>query len=123
MSSKIVFQLRVGCNSEVADSKSYKGGKEIAFRSSHFRMSFTQSALILPQKQSSFILSTRPIPAPKAGEILVKVKAISLNPIDWKIQSTGYMVEKYPSVLGTDVAGEVVSVGEGVKSFNEGDSV
>ncbi|KAE9404556.1 GroES-like protein [Gymnopus androsaceus JB14] len=82
-----------------------------------------QHALILPVKQGNFVLSTRPIPSPKAGEILVKVKAISLNPIDSKIQSTGIMVEKYPAVLGNDVAGEVASLGEGVKSFSKGDRV
>lgn len=83
----------------------------------------TQKALIVPEKQAPFVLTTRSIPAPKAGEILVKLKAISLNPIDWKIQSSGYMVEKYPAVLGVDAAGEVVSIGDSVQGFEKGDSV
>jgi len=82
-----------------------------------------QNALILPVKQGSFVVSTRPVPSPKAGEILIKVKAVSLNPIDSTIQTVGYMVEKYPAVLGMDVAGEVASLGEGVESFSKGDRV
>ncbi|KIK68691.1 hypothetical protein GYMLUDRAFT_215480 [Collybiopsis luxurians FD-317 M1] len=82
-----------------------------------------QKALIVPQKQGQFVLSTRSIPTPNPGEILVKVKAISLNPIDWKSQTLGYLINEYPAVLGVDVAGGVDSVGEGVKGFEKGDRV
>uniref|UniRef100_A0A7I4CTY8 Enoyl reductase (ER) domain-containing protein n=1 Tax=Physcomitrium patens TaxID=3218 RepID=A0A7I4CTY8_PHYPA len=64
-----------------------------------------------------------PIPKPKAGELLVKVEAISVNPVDWRIQD-GFMKHilppKFPFVPGTDVAGEVVTLGPGVTGFDLG---
>jgi NADPH:quinone reductase-like Zn-dependent oxidoreductase len=43
--------------------------------------------------------------------------------VDWKIQQSGIFVEKYPATLGTDVAGVVEEVGEGVAAFKKGDKV
>ncbi|KAK9057450.1 hypothetical protein SSX86_022285 [Deinandra increscens subsp. villosa] len=67
-----------------------------------------------------------PIPAPGNDEILLKVEAASINPIDWKIQ--GGMVRpilprKFPFIPVGDVAGEVVEVGPGVKNFKAGDKI
>ncbi|KAL0570400.1 hypothetical protein V5O48_011558 [Marasmius crinis-equi] len=75
-----------------------------------------QKALLLEKKQGSLIVGTRPIPKPGPGQLLVKVRAAGLNPVDWKIQEYGIFVpeEGYPVVLGTDIAGDVVEVGEGV---------
>jgi NADPH:quinone reductase-like Zn-dependent oxidoreductase len=65
-------------------------------------------------------------PKPAAGEVLVKVIATSLNPIDWKIRA-GYMKAvmplQFPTILGYDVAGEVVGLGSGVTRFKKGDKV
>lgn len=69
-------------------------------------------------------------PAPGAGEILVRVIAASLNPIEAKRRS-GYgrtlLAKKggveWPIILGSDFAGTVVSVGEGVNQFKLGDAV
>ena len=87
--------------------------------------STAQKALFLAEKQGSFVLGTREIPSPAAGEILVQVKAAALNPVDWKIQKTHFefLVEKYPAFLGSDIAGDVVKLGEGVKGFSVGDRV
>ncbi|THU82645.1 GroES-like protein [Dendrothele bispora CBS 962.96] len=59
------------------------------------------------------------------GEILVKVEASALNPVDWKVQDYGLFIpdESYPAILGLDVAGEVEDVGEGVSGFKKGDRV
>ncbi|XP_055962464.1 chloroplast envelope quinone oxidoreductase homolog isoform X2 [Mercurialis annua] len=59
------------------------------------------------------------VPSPKNDEILLRVEAISLNPADCKIQKG--MVR--PFLPRTDVAGEVVEVGGGVKNFQPGDKV
>ncbi|KAJ7834270.1 chaperonin 10-like protein [Mycena olivaceomarginata] len=83
----------------------------------------SQQALVLESKQGPFVLSTRPIPAPGKGELLVKVRAAGLNPVDWKIQAYGVFIERFPAVLGSDIAGEVEGVGEGVGTFNRGDRV
>ncbi|PON59346.1 Alcohol dehydrogenase superfamily, zinc-type, partial [Trema orientale] len=67
-----------------------------------------------------------PIPTPKKNEVLVKLEAVALNPVDWKIQKgllRPIYPRKFPHIPGTDVAGEVVEVGQGVNKFKAGDKV
>ena len=63
-------------------------------------------------------------PEPGPGEVLVRVRATSVNPVDTKIRQRGgsYGVEP-PVVLGYDVSGVVEAVGPGVEDFVEGDEV
>ncbi len=67
-----------------------------------------------------------PRPEPKAGEVLVRIIATSVNPLDWKIRE-GYMQGMMPITLpfipGGDIAGVVETVGEGVSDFAAGDAV
>lgn len=71
-----------------------------------------------------------PKPLAQAGELLVRVHAASLNPPDLYLRD-GFRslppewrpVEQFPIILGTDVSGEVVAVGDGVSRFNVGDEV
>ena len=63
---------------------------------------------------------------PGHGEILVRNRAIALNPFDGIVQSLGGLVTpwlRYPAVLGTDLAGEVLAIGPGVSRFAPGDRV
>ena len=83
----------------------------------------TQKALFLDAKFGNFSVDTAPIPKPGSGEILVKIKTAALNPVDWKVQKYDFPVEKYPAILGTDIAGDVEEVGEGVTEFQKGDRV
>ncbi|OAY32908.2 chloroplast envelope quinone oxidoreductase homolog [Manihot esculenta] len=67
-----------------------------------------------------------PVPTPHKDEILLKLEATSINPVDWKIQKGGLrplFPRKFPHIPGTDVAGEVFEVGPGVKNFKVGDKV
>jgi len=80
-------------------------------------------ALVLPSRQAPFALGVREINEPGPGEILVRVKATALNPSDAKVQKRGIYVSKYPAVLGSDGAGVVERVGEGVTRFDPGDDV
>lgn len=67
-----------------------------------------------------------PKPAPKDGEILVRVHAAGVNPVDWKIRSGSFkaMGERpFPLILGFDVAGTVAQVGGGVTAFQPGDAI
>ncbi|XP_058196630.1 chloroplast envelope quinone oxidoreductase homolog [Rhododendron vialii] len=67
-----------------------------------------------------------PVPTPKKYEVLLKVEAASLNPVDWKMQKgmlRPILPSKFPYIPVTDVAGEVVEVGFGVKKFKSGDKV
>lgn len=66
------------------------------------------------------------VPDPKADEVLVKVEAATINPVDWKIQKgmlRPILPRKFPYIPGTDLAGEVVKTGSSVKKFKEGDKV
>ncbi|GFZ01865.1 oxidoreductase, zinc-binding dehydrogenase family protein [Actinidia rufa] len=65
-----------------------------------------------------------PVPTPKQDEVLLKLEAASINPVDWKLQK--FLVRYlFPRnfIPCTDVAGEVVEVGSGVKNFKAGDKV
>lgn len=87
-------------------------------------MSTQQKALILPAKFGQFVVEERAIPRPAPGWLLVRIEAAALNPVDWKIQSSGRIVEDYPAVLGMDAAGVVEEVGDGdVLGFANGDRV
>jgi NADPH:quinone reductase-like Zn-dependent oxidoreductase len=87
-------------------------------------MSRQQKASFLPSKfADNFVLGTAPIYKPSPGELLVKNKAASLNPVDWKVQKYGMFVEHYPAIVGVDIAGDVEEVGEGITSFSKGNRV
>jgi NADPH:quinone reductase-like Zn-dependent oxidoreductase len=65
-------------------------------------------------------------PEPAAGEVLVKVRASSINGFDLSVAGghvVGMMEHRYPVVLGKDFAGTVEAVGEGVTRFAAGDTV
>ena len=62
-------------------------------------------------------------PAPTGHDILVSVKAISINPIDVKVRAPKDIVEKIPRILGWDASGIVESTGDKVTLFKEGDKV
>ena len=67
-----------------------------------------------------------PTPEPGPNEVLVKVAATSLNPIDWKIRSGAMrqmMPIQLPYILGRDVAGEVVKTGAEVSELQPGQRV
>ncbi|KAI0749257.1 GroES-like protein [Daedaleopsis nitida] len=82
-----------------------------------------QAAIVLQSKQGFFAMTSRPVPHPTAGEVVVKNEASALNPVDWKIQEYGVFVEEYPAILGFDAAGIVAAVGEGVTTLKAGDRV
>ncbi|KAF5326959.1 hypothetical protein D9619_004334 [Psilocybe cf. subviscida] len=83
----------------------------------------SQKALFLKERQGKFVVAETPVPKPGPGEVLVRVLATSLNPIDWKIHKYGIWVEDYPAILGNDLSGVVEQVGEGVSEWKVGDRV
>ena len=82
-----------------------------------------QKTLFLESKQGAFVLKPKDVPQAGPGEVLVKIEATALNPLDWKIQAIGLFVEKFPAVLGFDAAGTIVQLGKGVTSHTIGDRV
>ena len=63
-------------------------------------------------------------PKPSSGEVLIKISATSVNPVDWKIRRLGLPISPdLPAILGCDIAGTIVAVGPNVSKFNVGDEV
>lgn len=67
-----------------------------------------------------------PIPQPAAGELLIRVHAAGVNPVDWKVRE-GYLKDLLPYSLpfipGWDVSGTIEAAGSGVTRFQKGDEV
>ena len=64
-------------------------------------------------------------PEPQAGEVLVKVHAAGVNPVDWKIRDGAgqRMGMTLPIRLGSEIAGTIEAVGEGGSDFKAGDAI
>lgn len=82
-----------------------------------------QKVLYVESKGGKFVIGEKDIQKPGPGELLVKILASALNPADWKIQKYAVFIEEYPAILGGDIAGDVVELGEGVTGFAVGDRV
>ncbi|EIN12417.1 GroES-like protein [Punctularia strigosozonata HHB-11173 SS5] len=82
-----------------------------------------QKALFFLTDHRDWDVRTTAVPSPGAGEVLVRVDATALNPVDWKLPIYHKNVMTYPGILGTDGAGVVEEVGEGVTRFQKGDKI
>ena len=82
-------------------------------------------ALRLEQPGSTLRMVELPVPKAGAGEVLVRVAAAGLNPLDAKIRAgkAAHARQEAPAILGIDMAGIVEAVGEGVTSVAKGDAV
>lgn len=85
----------------------------------------TMKALILENNNAPFRLVDIPIPAAVQGEVLVRIKASGVNPLDTKIHAgtAAHAKHPLPGILGIDLAGVVEEVGAGVSGFRRGDEV
>jgi NADPH:quinone reductase-like Zn-dependent oxidoreductase len=82
-------------------------------------------ALTVEVAGSEFISTTVPVPVPKEGQVLVRIVASGVNPLDTKIRAgaAAHAQQPLPAVLGIDMAGVVVSTGADVTAFRPGDEV
>ncbi len=72
---------------------------------------------------STTTLTDAPAPEPEAGEVRVRMRAASLNPVDWKLCAGVAPWWRAPHVVGLDGAGEIDAVGEDVTGWKVGDRV
>lgn len=88
-------------------------------------MKTTMHALVLDQYDTPFTLREVTRPNAARGQVLVRIKASGVNPLDTKIHAgtAAHAKTSLPAILGIDLAGIVVAVGEGVSGFHVGDEV
>jgi NADPH:quinone reductase-like Zn-dependent oxidoreductase len=86
----------------------------------------TNLAARIGSKHAQLVVESAPYTPPGPGQVVVRNHAVAINPLDWIVQVEGNLLYgwlDYPAVLGTDVSGEVVEVGEGATRFEVGDRV
>jgi NADPH:quinone reductase-like Zn-dependent oxidoreductase len=89
----------------------------------------TMRALVTHQWGDPDELRLEEVPRPEAGEgeLLVRVAAAGINPVDWKTRRSGGLMKSRgiepPVILGWDISGVVEAVGTGVEDFAVGDEV
>jgi 2-desacetyl-2-hydroxyethyl bacteriochlorophyllide A dehydrogenase len=85
-------------------------------------------AVVIHKYGSADVLRYEEVEAPtiKPDELLVKVHAAAVNPVDWKIRKGMLKIisgNKFPMILGFDLAGKVLEVGSQVTGFQVGDEI
>jgi NADPH:quinone reductase-like Zn-dependent oxidoreductase len=82
-------------------------------------------AVILDGAKGTFRLTSIARPKPAAREVLVRIKASGVNPLDTKIRAgaAAHARHPFPAILGIDLAGTVEAVGPDVTTFRAGDEV
>lgn len=87
--------------------------------------SLQMRALIVESANAPLQLVSIDRPLPEAGQVLVRIAASGVNPLDGKIRAgqAGHARQPLPAVLGMDLAGTVEAVGEGVSGWESGDEV
>ncbi|KAI1465352.1 GroES-like protein [Daldinia caldariorum] len=77
----------------------------------------THLAAFLTGKGQPLEVREKQTPKPGPDELLIDVKSIALNPIDWKQRNFGFAVADYPAVVGSDVGGVVLEAGSNVSAI------
>jgi NADPH2:quinone reductase len=87
--------------------------------------STSMKAAVLENYGAPFRITDVALPAPRAGQVLVRIMASGVNPLDLKIRAGAAEHARHalPAILGIDLAGVVDAVGPGVTTFRVGDEV
>ncbi|KAM0245319.1 hypothetical protein ACHAP5_005554 [Fusarium lateritium] len=80
----------------------------------------THLAAVLSGKGQPFEIQTRPTPKPGPNELLIAVKSVAINPADALMREHGLFISEYPTVIGFDMSGLVLEVGENVPNDADG---
>lgn len=85
----------------------------------------TMKAAVLDQANAPFRITAIAKPQPEPGQVLVRIAASAVNPLDLKIHAgqAAHARQPLPAILGIDLAGVVEAVGTGVTRFRRGDEV
>ena len=74
-------------------------------------------------ERDAFVLSESATPIPQGRDLLVRIKAIAINPVDSKIRQRASTVQHPPLILGWDASGMVEAIGDEVTEYRVGDEV
>ena len=80
-------------------------------------------AAVVDEPRAQNVIHDRYLGPMKPGEICIKVTATAINPVDWKMRDLNILIHEYPTILGSDAAGIVVSTGPDVSNITVGDRV
>ncbi|KAF4947167.1 hypothetical protein FGADI_10623 [Fusarium gaditjirri] len=80
----------------------------------------THLAAICPGKGQAFRVQTRSTPKPGPDELLIAVKSVAINPADVIMRDQGLFITEYPIVIGFDMSGLVLQVGDNVPAVDQG---
>lgn len=86
----------------------------------------TNTAAYLPETNHPIEVREAPYPTPQESELVIRARALAINPCDWAAQQLGpalFPYIKFPFIVGEDIAGEVVETGSGITGFKVGDRV
>ncbi|KZV67302.1 GroES-like protein [Peniophora sp. CONT] len=88
-------------------------------------MSNQQHIALILSAPGVFEIGKRPTPTPGPEQVLIRNRAVAVNPVDSVIHKTGYILgpHGWPVVMGNDGAGGIVALGEGVTGWRVGDKV
>ena len=86
-------------------------------------MSSNAAAWLTAAKARPLEVGPAPYVHPGANEVVVKNAAVAINPVDWGLQAFAIFPVDYPTILGHDVAGEVVEIGSACSRLKKGDRV
>lgn len=88
-------------------------------------MTGTMKAICIHDFGGPDVVRYEPVPRPEPGpgQVLVRVRAAGINPLDWKIREGWLGDSTLPQILGSDLSGAVESLGPGVNELKAGDPV
>ena len=95
----------------------------VANRSMSISLPKQHKVLHLLSKGGALVVRTVDVPSPGPNDVLLRVEAAGLNPLDFKIQDDGLFTTEYPAILGFDAAGFIAAVGSNVDRLQVGDRV
>src|ERR1700744_705903 len=85
---------------------------------------FNHAAWLKSKESPVLVVDEAPYSAPGPDELVIRNKAVGINPVDVLIQKIGILIKGYPTIIGSDVAGVVEEVGSQLAStFKPGDRV
>lgn len=82
-----------------------------------------RAAWLMKKQDPILVVQDAPYHKPEAMDVVIRTKAIALNPADVLLQKLGIMIDTYPAILGCDVAGIVEEVGSDITHVRKGDRV